>query len=85
MVRVRVGAEDFFGRREDPEASERVNRTPPPRREARLKSLCRLAGGQEDEYERVDAGDKRQKYVHEKYKLRLDELGVTWRFEQPAP
>jgi len=50
-----------------------------------LKSLCRLAGGQEDEYERVDAGDKRQKYVHEKYKLRLDVLGVTWRFEQPAP
>ena len=46
---------------------------------AELRSLVRLAGGQEHAYERVPATDQRPKHVHAKYKLSLHVRGTVWR------
>ena len=46
---------------------------------AELRSLVRLAGGQEHAFERVDETDRRPKHVHPKYKLSLHSLGTVWR------
>ena len=46
---------------------------------AELRSLVRLAGDQENAFERVDETDRRPKHVHPKYKLSLHARGTVWR------
>ncbi len=46
---------------------------------AELRSLVRLAGGQEHAFERVDETDRRPKHVHPEYKLSLHARGTVWR------
>ena len=46
---------------------------------AELRSLVRLAGGQEHAFERVDETDRRPKHVHPEYKLSLHSRGTVWR------
>lgn len=79
VVRVRICVEDSFW------TSRSKSYPTPPRRYATLRSLCHLAAGQEGEYDLVDECDARLKHVHEKYKLWIDQLGVTWRIVRAAP
>ena len=46
---------------------------------AELRSLVRLAGGQEHAFELVDETDRREKHVHPEYKLSLHSRGTVWR------